>query len=253
MRPEGVAGLALDLVGARDEAVEPAELPHPLRGGLLPHPRDAGQVVARVAAQRRVVGVLRRGQAVALLDGGRGHACHVADALARVEHRDAVVDQLERVAVAGDDEDVESLGLRPRGQRGDDVIGLVPLGLHRGDAQRLEHLADQVDLALELRRARAAVGLVVGEGLRAEGLPRHVEGHRDVAGAFVPQGVDEHGGEAVDRVRGLARRGGEVLHGERVEGPVGQGVPVEQHEAGALPRGGGASGVGHARDPRLRG
>ena len=47
-----------------------------------------------------------------------------------------VVDQLQRVAVAGADQHVEALGLGPGRQRGDDVVGLVPVELERADVQR---------------------------------------------------------------------------------------------------------------------
>ena len=104
-----LADLALDLVDPVDQRVERAELADPLGRGLLPHARDARQVVARVAAQRREVGVLRRGQAVLGLDLLRGEPGQVGDALARVEHGDVVVDQLERVAVAGADQHVHAL------------------------------------------------------------------------------------------------------------------------------------------------
>ena len=63
-----VAGLALDRVDLRDQLVERAVLANPLRRGLLPDAGDAGQVVARVAAQRREVRVLRGRQAVLRLD-----------------------------------------------------------------------------------------------------------------------------------------------------------------------------------------
>ena len=55
-----LADLALDRVDLVDQRVERAVLADPLGRGLLPHARDARQVVARVAAQRREVGVLRR-------------------------------------------------------------------------------------------------------------------------------------------------------------------------------------------------
>ena len=77
-----VAGLARHLVDPVDQLVERAELPDPLRRRLLPHAGDRRQVVARVAAQRREVGVLRRRQAVLLLDLLGREPGHVADARA---------------------------------------------------------------------------------------------------------------------------------------------------------------------------
>ena len=203
----------------------------PLGRGLLADARDVGQVVARVAAQGREVGVLRRGQAVLLLHRLGREPPHVRDALARVEHGDPVAHQLERVAVAGADQHVEAFALGPRRDGGDDVVGLVALGLQRRDAQRVEHLLDEVDLPAEVGRARAAVGLVVGEQLGAERLAGHVERDRDVRRVLVAHDVDQHRGEAVDGVGRLAGRGREVLDREGVERAVGQRVPVEQQQA----------------------
>ena len=61
-----VADLALHRVDLVDQRLQRAVLGDPLGRGLLPHARDAGQVVARVAAQRREVRVLLRGQPVLL-------------------------------------------------------------------------------------------------------------------------------------------------------------------------------------------
>ena len=100
LRAQGVARLALHLVHPVRERLQRAELAHPLGGRLLPDARDAGQVVARVAAQRREVGVLDRGEAVAGHHRGGVDAAQLGDPARRVEHRHVVADQLERVAVA---------------------------------------------------------------------------------------------------------------------------------------------------------
>ena len=117
-----------------------------------------------------------------------------------------------------------------RGERGDDVVGLEVLLRQRRDAEHVEHLPDQVDLAAELVRRRAAVGLVVGEGLRAERLAREVERHRQVGRRLVAQEVDEHRGEPEDRVRDLPGLGLEVLGGQREERAVGHRMAVDQQQ-----------------------
>src|SRR6056297_2590832 len=48
--------------------------------------------------------------------------------------------------------------------------------------------------------------------------------------SLVAKQVHQHRGEPIDRVRGLTSGGGEVLDGKRIEGPVGQGVTVEQEQ-----------------------
>ena len=62
-----------------------------LGGRLLPDPGNAGQVVARVAAQGGVLGILRRRDAGALDDAGLVVEHVVADAAAVVEHLDVRV------------------------------------------------------------------------------------------------------------------------------------------------------------------
>ncbi len=227
---ERVAGLALDLVDPVDQVLERAELHDPLGRGLLADAGDGGQVVARVAAQGGEVRVLGRGQPVLLDQGGGVVALHVGHAAAVVEHGHVVVDELEGVAVAGDDEDVVARRAGLRGEGGDDVVGLVAGGGQVADAERVQHLEDEADLAAELVRGLRPAGLVLDVLLVPEGRLGPVEGHRDPGRLLVPQDVDEHRGEAVDGVGGLARRGREVLHREREERPVRQRVPVEQQE-----------------------
>ncbi|MGX1370781.1 hypothetical protein RKD19_006140 [Streptomyces canus] len=250
---EVLPGLALDLLDALDQLRERTELVDPLRGGLLADARDAGEVVGRVAAQGREVGVLGGREAVLLEDLLRGEPGQLRDALRRVQHGGVLGDQLEGVAVPGDDQHVEALGLGLGGERGDDVVGLEAVDGEARDVHRVEELADQLDLALELVRGLGTVGLVLRELLGAPGLAGHVEGHREVGGGLVAQGVGQHRREAVDRVRRLARRGGEVLRGQREERAIGQRVPVHEHQTRAAAAG---AGVGllrcclcHAPDP----
>ena len=57
-----------------------------------------------------------------------------------------------------------------------------------------------------------------------------VEGGGDVRRLFVTQQVDQHRGEAIDRVGGQATLGLEVLGGQRVKRPVRQRIAVQQHQ-----------------------
>ncbi len=127
--------------------------------------------------------------------------------LMRVQHRHVVADQLQRVAVTGDHQHPVALVLGLGGQRRDDVVGLeARLGEHR-DAQRAKDFLGDVDLTAELVGRRGPVGLVLRVALGAERLPRHVERRGDVRRRLVAQQVDQHRGEAVDRVGGQPAAG----------------------------------------------
>jgi hypothetical protein len=234
-----LARLAGDLADPVDQLGQRAELPDPLGRRLLADAGDAGQVVARVAAQRGEVGVLGRGQAVLLGHFLRREPRHVADADPGHQHGHLVGDELQRVPVARDDEDVHVPG-GLGGQGGDHVVGLVPGHRQLGDAQRVQDLGDQAELAPEVGRRLLAVGLVLDELLVPEGGLAAVEGHGHVRGPLVGDHLDEHRGEAVDGVGRLPGRGREVLGGKREEGPVGQRVPVQQQQP---PPGGGLLGL----------
>ncbi len=229
-----VADLALDGVDMVDQLAQRAVLADPLRGRLLPHPGDAGQVVARVAAQRREVGVLRRGEVVLRCHLLRREASHLADPALRVQDGDVVGDQLQGVSISGTDQDVQAGGRGLGGDGGDDVVGLEPGGGEGRDAQRVEHLPDQGHLAAEVLGRLAAAGLVALVGLAAERLPRHVEGDGHVRRFLVTHQVDEHRGEPEDGIGRLAGGGRHVDLAQGVERPVGQRVAVQQQQCRRL-------------------
>jgi hypothetical protein len=180
-RAQVVADLALHLVDVVDEGSDVAVLLDQLGGGLLARgpgcragcrwgrPRSAANS-GYCAGDRPYFSCTASG----VMPAHVGHAAGV------VEDGHPVADELEGVPVAGDDQDVHAVGLRLGGQRGDDVVGLEALGADDRHPQRVEHLADQRHLALEVGRRLGAAGLVVGVGLGAEGRLRDVEGDRDV-------------------------------------------------------------------------
>ncbi len=228
--PQVVAGPALDLVDLVDQGGQGAVFGDPLRRGLLPHAGDARQVIARVAAQCGVVRVLSRGQAVLLVHRRRGEPGHVADAAPGHQNRDIVAYQLECVPVAGDNQDLHAARGRLRGERGDDIVGLVPGDRQPRDPERVQYLEDQAELTLEVRRGLPAVGLVLDVLLVPECRLAAVEGDSDVAGLLVAQYVDQHRREPVHGIGRLTRRRREVLRWQGEERPVGERVPVEQEE-----------------------
>ena len=142
--------LALHLAGAVDESVEGSELLDPLGRCLLANPWNAGKIVAGIPAKRRIVGILRGRQPVALLDRLRGHPSEVGDTLLGIQDGHMLGHELEGVTIAGDNEDVTAGSRGLTAQRGDDVIGLESLEGHSRDPQCREHLLDERHLALEL-------------------------------------------------------------------------------------------------------
>ncbi len=231
--PQRGTRLAGDRGGIGDDALQPAVRVDPLGSGLRADSGHPGQVVAALPHQCGQVAVLLRTHAVLVRDRLRGHPAQLGDPLARVEHGDDVVDELEGVPVPGADEHIEPVPATGGGQGGEDVVGLEAFFAQCGDAQGCEHLFDQRDLATELLRSLVAGALVVGIGLLPERLAGDVEGDRHVRGVLVPQQVDQHRGEPVDRVRGLPGGGGEVLCRKREERTVGHRVAVDDQEPGS--------------------
>ena len=147
-----------------------------------------------------------------------------------VQHLDVrILDQLEGVPVAGDDDHVHPLGGACGGQGGDHVVGLDALDAQLRHLHGLQHLPDERHLGGEQVRGLLAARLVLRVEVVAERAGRRVEGHRQVLGLLVGEQFHEHRREPEHRVGHRAGLGGQV-GGEGVEGPVGQGVAVEEDE-----------------------
>ena len=230
IRTQRVADLAAHRVDVVDERLQRSVFGDPLRRRLLANSRDAGQVVARVAAQRGKVRILLGRQAVLLDHSRRSEPGQFANAFTRVEHGDVVADQLQRIAVAGNDQHLVALFFGLCRQRGDQVVGFeARLSEYRNTQCRKDFLGD-VDLPAELVGGGRAVGLVFRVSLGAERLPRHVERGSHVGRRFVAQQVDQHRGEPVHRVGGQPALSFEILRGQRVERAIRQRIAVQQHQ-----------------------
>ena len=144
-----------------------------------------------------------------------------------------ILHQLIGVPVAGHHDHVLTLVAGLGGQCGNHVVGLNADVFHRGDLEGVHQLADQSHLLAEGVRGLAAIGLVAGDPLVAEGGLGAIEGHCHPVGAVVAQQRQQHHGEAVHRVGYLAAGGGHVL-GQGEEGPIGQRVAVHQHDRARL-------------------
>ena len=227
---QGLTGLSLDLVGMSNDSVEPVIEVEPLGGRLGAHARDPGKVVAGLTHEGGEVRVALGRHPVAFLNLHRRHTTQRGDALDRVEHRAAVGDGLEGVAVSGADEDLHSLRLGRGRQGGQNVVRLVARSGECSDAHGFQDLLDELDLPEEGLRSLVAGALVLGVLLGAKGASRQVEGHRDVRGALVLQEREEHGDETVDGVGGLAGRRREVIHRQRIERAKCHGVAVDEEK-----------------------
>jgi hypothetical protein len=168
--PQRITDLAAYRLDVVDERLQRAVFDDPFGRGLLADTRDAGQIVARVAAQRGEVGVLLRRQAVLLDHGLRGEAGQFADALSWVQHRYVVADQLERVPVTGDHQHPVALVFGLSRQRGDQVVSFEARFGEHGNAQSGKDFLGDVDLPAELVRRGRAVRLVFREAVRAKRL-----------------------------------------------------------------------------------
>ncbi len=232
VRGEALAELRRLLLEVREHAVEAAIRRDQLRRSLLADTRHSREVVGRIAPQRGVLRVLRRRDACAVEDARLVVEHVVGHTPPVVQHRDVwVLDELVRVPVAGDDDDVETEVTAAGGERRDEVVGLVASEVHDLDAEGVDDLTHQPHLLPQDVGGCLALGLVLGHRDVAERRLWTVEQHDDTVGPLVAEQVDEHRREAEDCVRHLTRRRRHV-RGQGEERPVRQRVAVEQEELG---------------------
>ena len=139
--------------------------------------------------------------AEALDDGRRRVDLDVGDAASRGHHPDVVVDELQRVAVAGDDDGADALALRRLGERPEDVVGLVARLDQVDEAERLDELGKARPLLREQVGHLRPVRLVVLELLVTEGLLGAVPGDDDARRPVLGDDLEQHLAETEDRVR----------------------------------------------------
>ena len=236
--PEAFPVLRRELVEVLEDLLEGAVGLDELGGGLLADARDAVDVVGGVAPQRRVVQVALGAEAVPLAHGRLVVGDGVRDAPAVHHHPDPRPDHLEEVTVGGDDDGRRPLGGELGPEHVDDVVGLDVVHLEDRHGQHLEDLPDQPDLLAELVRRGLPLGLVLGADRQAlQGSPA-VEGDRKVPALVVLPGLDQHGGEPVHGVGGLAAGGAQVGLRQGEEGTVRERVPVEEEDSGSCGLGG---------------
>ncbi len=230
--------LLLHLFEVRVDAVEVPVGLEELDRGLRPHPLDARHVVGAVAHQREVVAQLRGRHAHLLL-----RLVRVVDLVAhRVPHHDAVAHELEQILVRARDDDLETLFARFLHDGGDHVVRLHLFGAEHGDAVGPRDLEASVTLLVQVGRRLLAGRLVLGKDLLAERGRHRVDRDGQVHRLLLLDHLQEHVGEAVDRVGRLAARGREGRQG--VIGPKDVATHVEDVECLLIP-GRGQARIGH--------
>jgi hypothetical protein len=233
VRDQVLAALrAADFVSALEQRLERAEGLQQLGGGLLADARNAGDVVGGVALQAVEVRDLLRRDAVALDHRGAVVELGLGDPTGGRHHghQPPLVDQLERVAVAGHDRDGDPLLDRALRDRRNHIVGLEAVQARVAIAERLDERLERRPLLAQQVGARLPLSLVRGVGL---GAPRgsRVPRHDRRRGAVLRDQLDEHRSEAEDRVGRLAGRGGDGLR-QRKESAVDEAVAVYQEHRG---------------------
>ena len=110
-------------------------LDYPLGGGLFSHLGNAGEVIGRIAAQGSKVGILRGGKPVFILDGFWGKPVQRGYAFHGIEHRGRIRNQLQVIAITGNDQRL--VVLRLGGKGGQNIVGLVIFTRERRNTQGL--------------------------------------------------------------------------------------------------------------------
>ena len=221
---------AADLVDRVQHRLQGAEALQQVGGGLVTDSRYPRDVVAGVALEADEVRDELGRDAVAVDHPLAVIHARIGDAPRRGHDLDPLVDQLIGVAVAGHDHHLNRRvgDLGALGDRGDHVVGLKALDPQVAVAEGVDQRLQVRPLLLEQVRPARALRLVLGVDLLAAAVSP-VPDHDGRLGAVVGEDLDQHRGEAEDRVGRHAGRGGDRL-GQREERPVGEAVAVDQEE-----------------------
>ena len=136
----------------RERVLEAVVTAEEIGGSLRADATRTGNPVGRVAAQRDEIGNLARLDPVALAHLRRPDAEERAAAPLRLQDRRLLARELERVAVAARDERITPSRLLVGDGRGEEVVGLVAVGLRDRESNRLAQLRGQVELLEQVGR-----------------------------------------------------------------------------------------------------
>ena len=211
------------------------EAPRPPR----PDPGRSRDVVRRVSHEREEVDDLVGRDAeplggIRLVDPVGGDAG--GSPPARVEEADPGSHELMEVLVSRDDDRLDPGGRRLPGQRSDHVIRLVALELHDLVVEGSDEVPDPGEGGAELVRHPLPRRLVLGKLLVAAAEPR-IEDDREVGGIAVVADREEKVQKSPRGRRVLPPRVRQRPLDEGEEGPVDEGVRIDEEEPWPLIRG----------------
>ena len=213
-------------------------------GGLGSDALDAGDVVGAVAGEGlevdHVLGWHSQPGDHLLAADLSGPRAPGVGAATHVEHGDVpfVVDELEQIAIAGEDAHPPALAGGPVGQGAEHIVGFEARSQAEGQVEGFGQEALQIAQILEeVCRRLIAMGLVVDILDVPEGGLGGVEGDHHPLGveafAVLQQGLEEAIGDA----GGHARLGAEAAIASLAEGietAEGQGMAIHQQQQGLL-------------------
>ena len=200
-------------------------------GGFLPHTRNTGDVVRRIAHQsQQIDDLLGVFQAVALTHLLRTpHARGVASA-AWPKHPNLVCHKLGKVLVWGHHEDVKPLFLGAFREAPNQVVRFKSRGLQHGNPHAFQDFDNPGHTELDVLRGLVPVGLVVFELFVPQGGPRRVKHHRQVRGLLRADDLEQGVGETKHRRRVHAFGVDSGVLDECVVGAEDQRIGVYQKE-----------------------
>ena len=218
--------LALDLFSMRIEFLQRAVLCEQLQGCLFSHAGNPGNIIRRIAHERLHIHHLRRNDTVRCLYRFRSHFRHFRNALPGKKDSGAVIDQLQRIPVSGDDF-YRQFSFIPGRQRPQDIIAFIPGQFVLRNAHHPKDIANQSELGHQLCRGRLSCPLVILIDLHTECILILIEGHRHVFRVQAAVHAEEHPQESVHRIgiHTVFRQ-----QRQRIKRAVEQAVAVNEHQ-----------------------
>ena len=222
------AQLALDFIGVSQHVFQRVVAGQQLHGRLFTHAWNAWNIVRAVAHQALEIGNLIRPHAEQLLHAGGRAFLYFGDALAGQQQGGIVADQLQRVAVAcqqqGGDIPLGALA----GQGAQDVVGLIARQAQHAQPHGGEDFLDNVKLRAQLVRRGRTASLVLRVFGMAEGRRMLVKRHRAVAGRAFADAAQQHAQKAV---HGVGIHAVVVHQRQGMKGPVHQAVAIHNQKS----------------------